>query len=84
MFCFIDHFGGVMHVCKVTHACFALLITSVVPHALMYILHVVSFSQVLAGGSFKSAGGVRASNIAKWDGNTWQRLADEVRPSSFG
>jgi hypothetical protein len=34
----------------------------------------VSGSNLYAGGVFTTAGGVRATNIAKWDGNAWSAL----------
>jgi hypothetical protein len=34
----------------------------------------VSGSDLYAGGSFTSTGGVAATNIAKWDGNSWSPL----------
>lgn len=34
---------------------------------------------VYAGGSFKTAGGVPANAIAKWDGRTWSALGDGLR-----
>jgi hypothetical protein len=36
----------------------------------------VSGTDVYAGGFFTSAGGGRAQNIAKWDGNSWSPLGD--------
>src|SRR5207244_2479119 len=34
----------------------------------------VSGSDLYAGGSFTNAGGVAATNIAKWNGSTWSAL----------
>ncbi len=38
----------------------------------------VSGSNVYLGGTFTTAGGVSASNIAKWDGSTWSALRGGV------
>ena len=32
----------------------------------------------MAGGAFGIAGGVRAYNIARWDGSVWSSLSSEV------
>jgi hypothetical protein len=37
-----------------------------------------SGSSVYAGGGFTTAGGVAATNIAKWDGNSWSALGSGV------
>lgn len=34
-------------------------------------------SEVVVGGSFSSAGGLAAANIARWDGGHWHRLLDQ-------
>jgi len=39
---------------------------------------VVSGSDLYVGGSFTAAGGVAATNIAKWDGNQWSALGSGV------
>ncbi len=38
---------------------------------------------LVAGGTFASAGGVAASNIAVWDGSAWSALAEGVNASVF-
>jgi len=38
----------------------------------------VSGSDVYAGGDFATAGGVAATNIAKWDGSSWSALGSGV------
>ncbi len=38
----------------------------------------VSGSEVYAGGSFKTAGGVRVNNVAKWNGSTWSEMGGGV------
>ncbi len=38
----------------------------------------VSGSNVYVGGTFATAGGVSASNVAKWDGSTWSALRGGV------
>ena len=38
----------------------------------------ISGSDVYVGGSFTTAGGVSANNIAKWNGNSWSALGGGV------
>jgi hypothetical protein len=45
---------------------------------------VVKEGCVYAGGAFSSAGGIAATNIAKWDGTTWSALGNGVRYSNSG
>ncbi len=44
----------------------------------------VSGSDLYAGGYFTNAGGIAASNIAKWDGSAWSNLASGVAGPSHG
>ncbi|HOX56924.1 MAG TPA: immunoglobulin domain-containing protein [Candidatus Paceibacterota bacterium] len=37
---------------------------------------VVSGTDLIAGGSFTTAGGIAATNIARWDGSAWSALGD--------
>jgi hypothetical protein len=43
----------------------------------------ISGSNVYAGGYFTSAGGVAATNIAKWDGNSWSVLGPGINMSVY-
>lgn len=44
----------------------------------------VDGQNVYVGGRFDFAGGVRANNVAKWDGIRWQSLGDGIGPNSGG
>jgi hypothetical protein len=44
----------------------------------------VSGSNVYVGGSFQTAGGKSANNIAKWDGSTWSALGSGTSSTVFG
>lgn len=44
---------------------------------------VSSTGVIYAGGSFTSAGGVAASNIAKWDGTSWSSLGSGANGAVF-
>ncbi len=39
-------------------------------------LAVLTNGDLVAGGSFQTAGGVNATNIARWNGSTWSALGD--------
>jgi len=43
------------------------------PH--IYAVRPMSDGSIAVGGLFNSAGGLPASNVARWDGTAWQRLA---------
>jgi hypothetical protein len=42
-----------------------------------------SSDNLYAGGSFSSAGGVNATNIAKWNGSAWSALGSGMDPYGF-
>jgi hypothetical protein len=44
--------------------------------ATVYALAVLPTGDLVAGGSFQTAGGVSSTNIALWDGSTWSALGD--------
>jgi hypothetical protein len=44
----------------------------------------VSGTNLYAGGQFTTAGGIPATNIAKWDGNAWSALGSGITPSDPG
>jgi hypothetical protein len=44
----------------------------------------VSGNDLYAGGNFTTAGGVAATNIAKWDGSTWSALGSGVDNQGSG
>jgi trimeric autotransporter adhesin len=43
-------------------------------------LAVLTNGDVVAGGYFQTAGGVNATNIARWNGSTWSALGDPSTP----
>jgi hypothetical protein len=49
------------------------------------VFSLVSFNgKLVAGGSFTTAGGVAAQNIAAWDGSSWSPLGEGVSSDSSG
>ena len=47
-------------------------------------LAVASNGDVYVGGSFSSAGGVAANNVAKWNGTAWSPLGTGLSGSAYG
>src|SRR5438552_13445584 len=52
------------------------------PGAFVYALAVLD-NEVYAGGFFTRAGGVRATNIAKWNGTAWMPLSSGMNGATF-
>ena len=44
----------------------------------VYSIAIANNGEVYAGGSFTTAGGVPATNIARWNGSTWSALGSGV------
>jgi len=52
--------------------------TSIAATRGVYSLAFLSNGDLIAGGTFESAGGVSAANIARWNGTTWSPLGDGI------
>lgn len=50
----------------------------------VYVIEFDSENNLYAGGYFKSAGGIKANNIAKWDGAEWSTFGSGMSNENYG
>jgi hypothetical protein len=54
------------------------------PNSFINSLACDNFGNIYAGGTFTNAGGVMASNVAKWNGSAWSALGSGISGSQYG